>query len=1756
MGLKFTNYLKLIFLLISVLPFQLGMAQICSITKFQVFPDSLNQKRNDTTVCFRSCLDLFAKVPPLRQTSSYAISNIPFIDSLPCEGYGAIPNGFSQPTNVHSPVVDMGFNFCFFGNTYSKCVISDNGYMSFDTTLAGNSSKYDLSTFPGVPTNGTIDYLNAIMGCCMDLQVTLNGEITTQTIGTAPYRVFIVKYNHCAYEGGSCAYPANELDMKMVLYETTNIIEIYIKKKTVCTSWNGGKAVQGIQDENGIIGYATTGRNCSQWSANNDAKRYTPNGATNGYTLKWYQGASVLGSNYLQTVCPPASGWYRCELTIAPYCGIAQPVTVSDSVYLNVKGSSSIANVVNVNDTVKCSSYFNVLDAGSGGIAYRWNTGSRNRFLNVAKEGIYYCSKVTDTSNCYFDSLRFDVRSEKVFLDSSRAYGCLPQSLGHLKVNGSGGKGTILYKIGNKSYSTNNIFDSLTYGSYHVKIKDSIGCEFDTLITLSRPGINIIQRNTCGLDSMGALVFDIRNFDGPYTFKMDTGAYKTDTIFNNVKGGTHNISIKNASGCIYDTALYAPFVSRKLAATYSMVKASGCFGGTPDGSITVNASGGNPPYRYSINYGTYRSSNYFGGLAEGGYFISIRDTFGCGIDSVVNVLPLAHLYVNGYVINASCFNTNTASIVITGLGGVPPYSFSFGGGSFSSVNTRTGLGAGTMTVTIKDARGCSVDTVLPIGQPPPLKFNPTLTNVSCYNGNNGQITINATGGVPPYMYSINGGTLGNNNVFSNLISGTYNLRLRDYNLCIKDTTVIITQPFPLNFFVTKTNTSCWNSSDGKFVFTGFGGNSPYQYSFNGSGFTTRNTYDTLAVGSYFVRIKDSKGCIRDSNVIIISPPKIVATLQLKGASCFGGTNGTIKVIAGGGTPPYFYSFENIGFTTIDSFTNIKADTYQVSIKDAKGCIFDTFAIVTQPALVTFNIGIKNVYCFGDSSGEITMGANGGTKPYKYAFENDTFSFNNSFKKKIIGTYSVHLKDANGCIYDTTVTITQPPILKMNIGVSHVSCFNGNNGSLNTIGVGGKSPYTYRVNIGAFLSATSHPNLTAGNYNITVLDSNGCTFDTTITITQPPRIGSQLFISNVNCFKGNDGFFKIRPFGGTPPYEFALDTAGYTNDSVFVNLKAGTYIVHTRDGNNCVVDTSLIISQPSKIITNSLVKNITCYNGNDGKLTITPGGGTGPYQCSTDSINYSNVFVFNNLIAGKYKYFIKDSKNCTYDTTVTVYQSTFITNGLIVKNVSCFNSNDGTIRVVATGGSKPYKYSFRGGAFDTISLFTNLPIGTYNIQTKDTFNCIKDTTVTLTQPPQVFVKATSINVQCYNAGNGYIEMSATGGVPPFTYALGTGLFSPNAKYYNLVPNTYKVYARDNLGCIRDTTIIITQPDSITFTYGVIDASCFEGSDGSLHFHVIGGTPPYLYSFDGGNYTTDTVQYGLKSRTYTVRIKDSNNCIQQRKIFVGQAPKPTLVPAEIIRATWDNDSTVLLQWHAYPKALWYKVESKFQVNQLLIDTFYYQKVPQSEIYEYRISVIDSCNFINQPSLVHNTLLLSGKMVDSKVINLKWNRYINWLNGIDYYNICRFNVLSNSWQIISTTIDTNFTLLVKPEDSLSEYIFYVEAIELNGNLAASVSNKVYLYTVPQVWMPNAFSPNNDGINELLFPKGLGVKSYTMSIYNRWGEKLFQTDDTHPGWDGKFEGVEVPVGTYIYEVQATCYLDKTVEKIISLKGAFQLIR
>src|SRR5438128_8851482 len=196
----------------------------------------------------------------------------------------------------------------------------------------------------------------------------------------------------------------------------------------------------------------------------------------------------------------------------------------------------------------------------------------------------------------------------------------------------------------------------------------------------------------------------------------------------------------------------------------------------------------------------------------------------------------------------------------------------------------------------------------------------------------------------------------------------------------------------------------------------------------------------------------------------------------------------------------------------------------------------------------------NVACFGGATGSVTVAGSGGTSPYTYAIDGTTFGASGTFSSLGAGSYTITVKDANGCTTTQGVTITQPAAaLSSSISSqTNVACFGGSTGSVTVAGSGGTSPYTFSKDGVNFGASGTFNNLAAGSYTVTVKDANGCTTPQPVTITQPASaLGSSISSqTNVACFGGATGSVTVAGSGGTSPYTYAIDGTTFGASGTF------------------------------------------------------------------------------------------------------------------------------------------------------------------------------------------------------------------------------------------------------------------------------------------------------------------------------------------------------------------------------------------------------------------------------------------------------------------------------------------------------------------------------------------------------------------------------------------------------------------------------
>lgn len=440
----------------------------------------------------------------------------------------------------------------------------------------------------------------------------------------------------------------------------------------------------------------------------------------------------------------------------------------------------------------------------------------------------------------------------------------------------------------------------------------------------------------------------------PGTYTVDGGSVQSYTInpftITGLAAGNHTIvATVTAGGCVSSPIVVNVGSAATFTATYTKTNLSSC-SGSPDGTITVNASGGTAPYTYTwtgvIGSGNPATTPFpdpgnvsaLTGLNYGFYNVVVTDAGGCGSVTLSNIhveFAYAVYITNSGSASSSC--GNTGSVILYGNAGVTPYTYSLtaASGPYQVSNTFNNLAAGSYTAYVKDAAGCVSTKPVTVAAAPAIVVSPFARAASSC-APDGAIEVYRTGGIPPYTYSKDGTTYQSGNIFTNLAAGSYTVYVKDSKGCIGQANTTVGAGQGLTVTTSKVNTStCVN--DGTIQVNATGGIAPYTYSINGGAYQPGNTFTGLGSATYVISVKDTKGCLGSANATI-NYNTINVTAQLNNASSCAAANGSIQLYRTGGTGPYSYSLDGNTYQASNSFTGLTAGVYTGFVKDSKACV--------------------------------------------------------------------------------------------------------------------------------------------------------------------------------------------------------------------------------------------------------------------------------------------------------------------------------------------------------------------------------------------------------------------------------------------------------------------------------------------------------------------------------------------------------------------------------------------------------------------------------------------------------------------------------------------------------------------------------------------------------------------------------------------------------------------------------------------------
>lgn len=562
-------------------------------------------------------------------------------------------------------------------------------------------------------------------------------------------------------------------------------------------------------------------------------------------------------------------------------------------------------------------------------------------------------------------------------------------------------------------------------------------------------------------------------------------------------------------------------------------------------------------------------------------------------------------------------------------------------------------------------------------------------------------------------------------------------------------TVTVTVNPSINPNVVVTNNACFgvNTASISTNITGgipFSSGSPYQLSWTGpNSFTSSATsISNIEPGTYNVTIADAGGCPFSNSYTINEPADIVITVDSENdITCYSANNGSINISVTGGTGAYSYNWtmNTVPYAITEDISNLAPGTYEVSVTDVNNCgpRIVSFTITEPPLLVVSLVSQTNVLCYGAATGAINVNVTGGTPGAGYNFSwvgpNGFTSTNQNLTVIPAGNYDLTVTDANGCIKNLSVIITQSTEIIIAYTTTPITCYGANNASMSVTLSGGNPAYQFQwSNLSTSLTQT---NLSAGNYTITVTDNVGCIKTETIVIPEAPIFTINPIVTQISCNGANNGSINLNLTGGIAPVALTWSD-GSTAGLIRNNLSPGTYTATISDGTPCFIVRTFTIIQPLPLVLSAnLTNSFDCSIANTGAIDLVVAGGTLPYSYSWS--NGATMEDLSNLTSGNYLVNVTDANGCRANAQYPIIRQDPIV--ITVATQTDFDCDARTVNqqfvAQVSGGIPPYQLQWSSGTISGANneIMQTNSNGTVLLTVTDSNNCTATYTVIVDTP---------------------------------------------------------------------------------------------------------------------------------------------------------------------------------------------------------------------------------------------------------------------------------------------------------------------------------------------------------------------------------------------------------------------------------------
>ena len=1059
----------------------------------------------------------------------------------------------------------------------------------------------------------------------------------------------------------------------------------------------------------------------------------------------------------------------------------------------------------------------------------------------------------------------------------------------------------------------------------------------------------------------------------------------------------------------------------------------------------------------------------------------------------------------------------------------------------------------------------------------------------------GSINLSMCGGMAPYAVNFSGPNGGGTGSISdqngsqridNLPAGDYSFSVEDANGMLTNFMVTIPAGMAHQLALAIEEPTCSYSADGK-VGLSISPPGTYEIAWSTAEFNT-DSIRNIENGQYAVSVTDQSGCAVISSFTVNTAP-IAVQGTVTDATCLSSANGQINVSVQGGTPfsDGTYMFQWPGFPpvrgTTNTLSNIMRGDYTLTVSDSNGCfINETFTVNANREIVLDALTIVEPNCFGDETGSISIQVStlnaGNDDGYIFDWERNMMNVNASFVTGAdlsmsnvglgAGRYDVTITDFDeglDCILDTFVVINEPPPIMVElVSLIDETCNPGTDGEMVVRATGGRamSPADYIYDWGNHPSITdfspSQQGLSAGIFTLRVYDTGDlmCFTDTLFELVQEegPQILS-FDSTSVSCGGGMDGeleVFYVRPMGQTFNVNWT-DQSGmlYSGDRI-TGLGSGTYTVTVTASAGCESIDTVYLGPATDIVLDSVQYGIpTCPNSQNGSVTVFATGPGGNLRYTWDHPNGSNNPRLPSVGVGTYSVTISaDGSNCpplVIDTLSVPSPDIFDVSFSGIQGATCPGICDGTAMASATGGTGTINYIWTSG--ETTANAMNLCAGSNFVTVSDNI-CFDVFEIVIPAADSISLAFEQDNPTCYGDQDGFIRLSPSGSNPPFDILWNDGPVVANR--VDIGAGTYVSTVTDAQGCQRTDTFVLVEPDALVASIApgdLLQITCAGRDDGRAMITATGGNPGgYTYNWQP-NISSTATALGLSPGSYALTVADMSGCSDVLVFDVAEPPAIQFSFGTSTRIQCFGETAPFTVDTAYSGAggpYTYTVNNGAQ-NQIgqTINLLGGQ---------YVISVIDTTGcFIDTTIVIDQPPQFNVDIGEDLMVSLGDSARLEIIAVSGAYPID-----SIIWNSTNGDLSCQFC----PAPWITPVVdgqVNIIAVDSTG-CRAEDELMVFVDARRKVFIPNAFSPNRDGVNELFeVYSGVGVIGIPlMEIYDRWGGKVFEARNLPArrtgsgGWDGLRDGEPLNPDVYVYVIQIL-FADN---RVLTYNGEVQLLR